>query len=258
MRIFLKDSPNHYDGRAGWKADMICFHQTGNNSIHTSLNWYLNKSSQCSPNYVIDMNGDIYQLVEPGNAAWANGTAVNAKDPKYYSRSLSRIVRSRATNANYYTYSIEFVHCARGEITEQQITAVVDLIKKVIIPHMTKSGVTPIIDREHLVGHSDITPKTRDPEKYNCPGKLFPYDEIISRVLGKAPAKPAEVKPEEYRVGDKVTIRDTAATYAGVDKRIPAAYKGDKHIYTVSRVLTGKVLLKELYSWVWSKDVVKK
>lgn len=254
MRIFLKSSPNHFTGREGWKPDMICFHQTGGTSAAVAMQYYRNPAAQCCPNWVIDVNGDIYQLVDPDNGAWANGTATKTSDPKYYGYSLSKLVRERKTNANYYTYSIEFVHCQRGNITEQQVAAAVDLIKKVIIPHMRKNGVTPIIDREHLVGHSDITPRTRDPEKANCPGKLFPYDEIIARVLGKAPAHPAE-KPSTVAVGDKVTIRDTATTYAGVSTKIPAGFKGSKQVYTVSKVLGDKALLKELYSWVWIRDL---
>ena len=59
-------------------------------------------------------------------------------------------------------------------------------------------------------------------------------------------------------VGDKVTIRETATTYAGVTTKIPEAFKGKKHIYTVSRVFGDKVLLKELYSWVKKEDIEKK
>lgn len=254
VRIFLKASPNHYDGRKGWKPDMICFHQTGGTSAAVAIQYYRNPASQCSPNYVIDTNGDIYQLVDLCNAAWANGTATKTSDKKYYGYSLSKIVRERKTNANYYTYSIEFVHCQWGNINEQQVAAAVNLINKVIIPHMRKNGVTPVIDREHLVGHSDITPKTRDPERYNCPGKQFPYDEIISRVLGKAPLKTAE-PAAVFAVGDKVTIKDSATTYAGVSTKIPAGFKGSSKTYTVSRVMSDRVLLKELYSWVWVKDV---
>ena len=60
------------------------------------------------------------------------------------------------------------------------------------------------------------------------------------------------------RAGDKVTIKESATTYAGVSTKIPDSIKGDKHIYTVSRVLDDKALLKELYSWVWIRDLVKK
>lgn len=196
LKIIKKNSPNHFNGRCGLKADMIAFHQTGNNSAAKSISYYMNKDAKCSPHFVINVNGDIYQLVELTNGAWANGTSDDPSDNKYYGYSLSEIVRKRKTNANYYTYSIEFVHCQWGNISEEQKTAVVQLIGEVIIPDMLSHGVKPIIDRAHLVGHSDITPKTRDPEKFNCPGKKFPYDEIISRVNGGKPVtKPTTVTP---------------------------------------------------------------
>lgn len=191
MKLIRKYSPNHYTGRQGNKADMVVFHQTGNNSIAKSLNWYKNPNAQCSPHFVIDTNGDIYQLVDLNDGAWANGTNTKVGDKLYYGYSLSEIVRERRTNANYFTYSIEFVHCGAGDINEHQKAAVVELIGTVIFPDMMSHGVKPIVDRAHFVGHSDISPKTRDPQKANCPGKKFPYDEIIARVKGeKIPTKP--------------------------------------------------------------------
>lgn len=250
MNIIKKNSPNHYAGRYGWKPDVIVFHQTGGTAADPALRWYTNPDSSCCPHFVIDTNGDVYQLVDLDNAAWANGTNTKPGDRLYYGFALSETVRARKTNANYYTYSIEFVHCRWGDINEKQVAAAVELIKTAIIPHMKKCGVTPKIDREHLIGHSDVTPKTRDPEKFNCPGKVFPYDEIISRVNGAAsPSEPG------IAVGDKVTLLPTADTYAGSTLAIPARFK--VKTFTVDKVMPGKVRLKELFSWVQKEDVRK-
>ena len=184
-------SPNHYNGRKikstdkDCKADVIVFHQTGGDTLSPALNWYMSPNAQVSPNWLIDKDGTIYQLVNPDNAAWCNGTNTIVGDNRYYGYALSSIVKSRAKNCNLYSYSAEFVHCAHGEITSEQRTAAVELIQQVIIPHMKANGVIPIIDRAHVIGHSEVTPKTRDPEKLNCPGKYFPFDEIIARVNGK-------------------------------------------------------------------------
>ena len=195
LKITKKNSPNHYNGRCNWKADMIVLHQTGNNSATKSINWYMNPSAQCSPHFVIDVNGNVYQLVELANAAWCNGTNTKQGDKLWYGYSLSDIVKSRKTNANFYTYSIEFVHCQWGNISEEQKTAAVELIGTVIFPDMMSHGVKPVADKAHFIGHSDVSPKTRDPVKFNCPGKQFPYDEIISRVNGKPATKPTTVTP---------------------------------------------------------------
>lgn len=255
MRIIKKNSPNHYNGRAGWKADMICFHQTGGTSVTPALQYYL-ANGTVSPNYLIDVNGDVYQLVDPANAAWCNGTRTTPGDTLYYGHSTLPLVKQRKTNANYYTYSIEFVHCQRGNINNAQIAAAVELIKKVILPHMKKNGVNPQIDRNHFVGHSDIAPIARP--NGSCPGKYFPYQQIINCVLGKEQV-PTDEPTESFAVGDKVTIKTTATTYAGAGTsiKIPTAYKGSAHIYTIMKVSGEMSLLKELYSWVWNKDLEK-
>lgn len=180
MNLIKKNSPNHYNGRGGWKADVIVFHQTGGDKLAPALNWYLNPAAQCSPHFVIDTNGDIYQLVNLDNGAWCNGTNTTPGDRLFYGSALSPIVRARKTNANYYTYSVEFVHCLHGEINNAQITAAVELIVNVIIPHMKSQGVIPTIDRDHLIGHSDVAPIARP--NGSCPGKNFPFDTIISSV----------------------------------------------------------------------------
>ncbi|MCM1335139.1 MAG: N-acetylmuramoyl-L-alanine amidase [Bacteroides sp.] len=264
MKIIRKSSPNHFNGRNGWKADVIVFHQTGGTSAAAALSWYLRNGSDCSPHFVIDTNGDVYQLIDLDNGAWCNGTGTNPNAKLYYGLSTAKLVKARKTNANYYTYSMEFVHCQYGNINEAQVAAAIELIKTVILPHMQKNGVTPQINRDHFIGHCEIDPVTRA----FCPGKQFPYGRIIDGVLGKAANAAESVKPtvstpsqnEAVKVGDKVTIKETATTYAGASTnvKIPARYKGGSNVYTISKVSGEMSLLKELYSWVWNKDLDRK
>ena len=58
-----------------------------------------------------------------------------------------------------------------------------------------------------------------------------------------------------YNVGDKVTIKSSATTYANSTKSIPSWAKGGT--YTISKVENSKVLLKEITSWVYTKDIQK-
>lgn len=235
MKLIIKNSPNHFNGRAGYKPDLIVMHQAGTNVYSDALNYYMNKNSQCCPNWLIAVDGSITQLVHPDNGAWANGTATDPKDNKYYGYSLSDIVKKRGSNCNYYSYSIEFVHCSRGDITSAQVTAAVELIQQVIIPHMKKNGVTPLIDRRHIIGHSDVTPKTRDPEKMNDPGKLFPFDEIISRVLGEEPDPDSSHDEVQYiyKAVSSAAVRAGMSKSAKIYSRVT---KGD--YYPVDRIYT--------------------
>lgn len=258
MKLITMNSPNHYNGRFGWKADTIVFHQTGGDTLKPALNWYMNPNAQCSPNWVIDKDGTVYQLVHPDNAAQCNGTQTSNPSAKlYYGKATSKLVKSRKTNANYYTYSMEFVHCQWGNINDAQIKACVELINTVIIPHMLKNGVkTVYIDREHVIGHCEIDPIGRE----FCPGKKFPYAKVISMIketYGKT-EPPKENKKDTFEVGDRVTINSSAKCYADSMIEIPVKYKGDVNVYTIFKVTNDKALLKELYSWVSFIDLNKK
>lgn len=54
-------------------------------------------------------------------------------------------------------------------------------------------------------------------------------------------------------VGSTVTLSSNATNYA-TGQKIPGCYKNRN--YTIMQVGNGKVLLKELYSWVYTKDLV--
>ncbi len=180
MNEINKPSPNHYNGRFGWAADMWVLHQTGGTSVEAAFKWHLNAGAQCSPNDVIDTNGDIYHLVDYDNAAYCNGTQTTDPNGKlYYKNATSKLVKSRKANANFFTYSVEFVHCAKGDITEAQVQSAIWLFKNRILPHAKSKGVDFQVDRDHIIGHCEIDPVGRS----FCLGKNFPYDRIIQGIL---------------------------------------------------------------------------
>lgn len=255
MNLIKRNSPNHFNGRNGWKADMIVFHQTGTATAADALSWYLRQGSNCSPHFVIDVNGDVYQLVDLDNGAWCNGTGVNPSQKLYYGKATSRLVRERKTNANYYTYSMEFVHCQYGNINEAQIAAAVELIKTVIIPHMQKNSVTPQINRDYFIGHCEIDPVTRA----FCPGKQFPYARIIDGVLGKTTViakPPVQANTPKFKVGDKVRVKNGAKTYTGTS--LAAFVYGQ--VYDVMEIKGDRVVIgqkRKVTAAVRSGDLVK-
>ena len=58
-----------------------------------------------------------------------------------------------------------------------------------------------------------------------------------------------------YSVNDVVKVKSTATIYANSDKKIPDWVKGSQ--YKVSKVNGDKLLLDEITSWVYAKDVEK-
>lgn len=196
MKIVNKNSPNHFNGRFGWDADIWVCHQTGGTSAAEAIKYYTNPAGQVSPHDVIDTDGTIYHLVDYDDAAYCNGTqTTEPKANNYYKASTNRLVKSRGANANFYTYSTEFVHCALGDITEAQIQAAIWLLKNKIIPHAKSKGVEFKVDREHIIGHGEISPATRA----FCPGKNFPFERIIKGTLGESYTdKPCKAVYESY------------------------------------------------------------
>lgn len=57
---------------------------------------------------------------------------------------------------------------------------------------------------------------------------------------------------KQMKVGSKVTLSNSATKYA-TGQNIPKSVKGKQ--YTIQQVTADRVLLKEIYSWVYAKDV---
>lgn len=75
---------------------------------------------------------------------------------------------------------------------------------------------------------------------------------IVSSTSSQAQNNNTNVAPD-ISVGSIVTLSANATNYA-TGQKIPNCYKNRN--YTIMQVGNGKVLLKELYSWVYTKDLV--
>jgi LysM repeat protein len=85
-------------------------------------------------------------------------------------------------NANLYTVSIALTEMTLGSPTREQLNAGAWLIRQVNNQLQTLYGTTIPIRRDRVVGHGEITPVT----KPNCPGRVFPFDELIRLANGGA------------------------------------------------------------------------
>jgi len=68
VKEFIR-SPN-FSSRNGTKIDMIVMHFTETSTASSAINTFLDQSSQVSAHYIIDRNGDIYQMVDDDRKAW--------------------------------------------------------------------------------------------------------------------------------------------------------------------------------------------
>jgi hypothetical protein len=71
------ESPN-YSSRNGASINMIVLHSTTVATVDGTINWFLDPKSQVSAHYVVDKNGDIYQMVRDDRSAW-HAKAINSR-----------------------------------------------------------------------------------------------------------------------------------------------------------------------------------
>ena len=192
MKITKTPSPNRTIGRNGWHPDKIVCHIT-EGSFEGAVSWITNPASQVSYHYVVARDGRIVQAVDISDTAWANGTTANGANNANHLSHLEA-VRRRNVNANLYTISISFEgrHSEKqGDLSPAQLTAGIQLIAHIREEVKQRFNVTIPLDSENIVGHSHITPR----RKPNCPGRKFPFDEIIRQLNGMT-ATPKNPTPQ--------------------------------------------------------------
>lgn len=129
-------SPN-FSSRDGGKINTIVVHYTTAGTFQSTKHHFLNRDSQVSAHYIIDKNGDIYQMVEDGNKAWHAG------------------------NANRHSIGIEHVAKVGDKFTEAQEKASIHLIKWLMTEYK--------VPKDNIKGHKQIG-------STSCPGNIFGDD----------------------------------------------------------------------------------
>ncbi len=180
----------HQSGRNGKTPQLIVCHICDGTYEGTKA-WFTNSASVTSSHYIVSQNGRICQCVPLEKAAWCNGTSMDARDAKYAAYSTVPLVIRLGGNANEYSVSIEcegFYRKTLGKLATPQLSALAWLIGHIQSEVKRVYGHDIPLTREHVVGHCEITPKT----KPNCPGQEFQWDELMALLRvgsgsGKAP-----------------------------------------------------------------------
>ncbi len=71
------ESPN-CSSRNGASINMIVLHSTTAATVEGTIAWFLDRKSQVSAHYVVDKNGDVYQMVSDDRSAW-HAKAINSR-----------------------------------------------------------------------------------------------------------------------------------------------------------------------------------
>jgi len=196
-----------------WQPDVFVFH-IAEGWYDGTIAWEMNKASGISSTFIIAKDGRIAQMVPLNMAPHTQG--LNLRSTPMPTQSKKSIVRERKINPNPYCISVEFEGFyddfydkgklkekgCKGAITDAQVEAAVQVICY-CQAELPKFGYKPLIlDREHFIGHCEISPFTRP----HCPGGLFPYNRILEGV------KAASVTDEPkawYRIRKAWNLPDT-------------------------------------------------
>jgi N-acetyl-anhydromuramyl-L-alanine amidase AmpD len=194
MNIVQRATQNKNAGRAGWVPDMIVCHIT-EGSFDGAVSWLCNPASVASSHFVVSRDGRVTQLVAIEDTAWGNGTNNTASDSRNNQHSLLKAVRDRKVNANLYTVSIEHegrLSETNGALSPAQLEATIMLVRHIRTEVRRIFGAEMPLNREHIVGHGDITPRW----KPNCPGPDYPFDAIIRGLISaESPGQPKPTAP---------------------------------------------------------------
>lgn len=162
IKIIQKPSA-HFEPRKD-KISYIIFHATATKDIDETFYYLIDsqKPNRVSAHYVIDRNGDIYQLVADEYKAFHAGLS----NWKTYG------LRKGINSLNDASIGIEFqcpeVQGGLGHFTKKQISAGLALTRLLMEKHKIKP--------ECVLGHSDIAPHRKQD-----PGPHFPW-----RIFGRA------------------------------------------------------------------------
>lgn len=177
LKYFLPDGVNHWNGRAGNPVKALAIH-VAEGSREGVRSWFNNPSAQVSAHYLVNKDGSIWQFVDDGDTAWANGPI---NQPNMANPVVANIVNS-GVNPNRVTISIETERTWRERLTEPQMLALGALAGELCHRH----GIP--IDENHLLGHYELDAVNRP----NCPG--LTRDEwvrLVRLATGSQPAQPA-------------------------------------------------------------------
>lgn len=186
LSIIAKPSPN-FSAREHGIIDSIILHHTATPTCKMALDILTDgtREPKVSSHYVIDRNGDVYQLVDDAEKAWHAGVS--------YWRGREKM--------NEYSIGIEIVNTGYEVFPDLQMDAVVRLCQTLCAKHS--------IDSRNIVGHSDIAPGRKvDPNEH------FNWKLLASYGIGIWSDATCSERNAKLRLGQKVYAKLHTFGYA--------------------------------------------
>lgn len=161
--------------KGGNKKLGVVIHTMGGNLLGTD-SWFKNPTSGVSAHYGVDLDGSpVYQWVEEGDQAYAQGTVANP--------TFKMVLDRPNINPNTYLISIECADALKPNEADrsQQYPALIQLVKEIC----ARNNIP--IDSEHIAGHREIR------STKSCPGNID-VQYVINQAKGVPMAETLEQK----------------------------------------------------------------
>ena len=158
--IIQYPSPNYGERREGKQPNLLILHYTDMLTAKDALDRMCDPQAEVSAHYLIDEDGQIYQLVDEAKRAWHAGVSFWQGE----------------TDINSISIGIELANTGHSNgplkaFPKEQIDSLMTLSKSILKRHP--------ISIENVIGHSDIAPGRKID-----PGPLFPWQELSENGLG--------------------------------------------------------------------------
>ena len=158
-KLTLNYSPNfNLRKREKSKVKYLIFHYTGMKSEKNAIKRLLNSRSKVSCHYFIKRNGEIIRMVPDLYVAWHAGVSFWKKDRLLNSKSIGIELSNPGHRNNYQKF------------TRTQIKSLIYISKYLIKKYK--------INRQNVLGHSDIAPLRKID-----PGENFPWKSLAKNKI---------------------------------------------------------------------------
>lgn len=170
MDIIKTYTSKHYNDRPTGDdgiINTIVLHYTDTRDLEETFDIFLRSDREVSAHYVLDTNGDIYNLVDPKFRAYHAGVS------SWKGRS----------NVNHYSIGIEIQNGGHNHLQEEDFLPefpdiqIQNLLK--LLDYLCPKYDIP---RANIIGHSDIAP-----ERKLDPGEHFPWETLGEAGFGVWP-----------------------------------------------------------------------
>ena len=131
--------------------------------------------AEVSIHYLVDRDGQIFCFIPEDRSAWHAGYGTWLDDEKYTNKMNKYSIGSELMGMGTYEEMSGYLHKWQYKkipqedlgFTDAQYEALADLVADVCRRHEIP------LDRDHIIGHDEFSPKKRDP------GELFDWSRII-------------------------------------------------------------------------------